>query len=205
MKLSRRHIGFFFACTAVIGPARADIITVDIQAYTDGRDLLIVRGDTLQWDHLDYAAVGRLGGANEPTIISTTLNGSPISTNYNWYPDWPEPPPAEIRYPAYSSIFTGLAPSFPSQNYSASLNVVSARYSLSIYSFPSAANGYALTLDFNDDPPGGAAWYEAKVTIDTSGASPVPESSTWAMIALGFVALGIVGYGSMRKAPAFAA
>jgi hypothetical protein len=150
----------------------------------------------LQWDHLDYAAVGRFGGANEPTIISTTRNGSPILTNYNWYPDWPEPPPAEIRYPAYSSIFTGLIPSFPLQEYSVILDVISARYRLSIYSLPSAANGYALTLDFNDDPPAQAAWYEAKVTIDTSGTGTgtVPEPSTWAMILLGFSGLGCAGH-----------
>jgi hypothetical protein len=191
------NIGCFFA---ISHPALADIITIDVQAQIDGRDLLSIDGNTLQWHHLDYAAVGRYGGNfNEPTIISTTLNGSPVLTNYDWYPEWPEPPPAQIRYRADSSVFTGLMPSLPPHGYGVGLDVVSARDSLSIYSLPSAANNYALTLDFNDDPSGAVAWYEAKVTIDTSGTSPVPELSTWAMMALGLVILGFARYRASRK------
>ena len=198
MNHSPTAIASLAALLATVSPAMADIITIDVQAYIDGRDLLSIDGNTLQWRHLDYAAVGRYGGGNgnEPTIISTTLDGSPILTNYNWYPDWPEPPPAEIRYPAVSSIFLGLTPSLPSSVYGVSLEVVSATNSLSIYSLPSAANNYALTLDFNDDPHGGAAWYEAKVTIDTS---VVPELSTWVMMALGFMALGFRRYRVSRE------
>src|SRR5262249_46783369 len=35
---------------------------IDIKAFIDGRDLLIIKNGTLQWDHLDYAAVGRHNG-----------------------------------------------------------------------------------------------------------------------------------------------
>ena len=33
-------------------------ITLDVTAYVDGRDRLIIKGGTLQWRHFDYAAVG---------------------------------------------------------------------------------------------------------------------------------------------------
>jgi len=204
VKISWLNSGLFFACASLTSPAAADVITLDVRAFTDGRDLLIIRGNSLQWDHLDYAAVGRhsegvIGGRNDPTIISTATNGIPVLTNFNWYPDWPEPPPAEIRYPAYSSVFSGLSPSFPSQDYGVTLDVVSARDQLSIYSLPSAGNGYALTLDFNDDPSGGPVWYEARATINTSGKSAVPEPSTWAMFVLGFFGIGCAARRTMSK------
>jgi hypothetical protein len=68
----------------------SDTITIDIQAFIDGRDQLIIQGNTLQWDHIDYAAVGRYLGANEPTIITTTLNGVTQLNQTDWYPTWPE-------------------------------------------------------------------------------------------------------------------
>ena len=50
-------------------------VTLDVSAYIDGRDDLIIQGNTLQWNHFDFAAPGRLDGVNDPTIITTTLNG----------------------------------------------------------------------------------------------------------------------------------
>ena len=70
--------------------AYANVMRVDIEAMIDGRDLLIIQGDTLQWHHLDYAAVGRHLGANEPTIISTWLGDTLVMDQVNWIPDWPE-------------------------------------------------------------------------------------------------------------------
>jgi hypothetical protein len=184
--------------------AAADIITLDIRAFVDGRDLLIIRGNTLQWDHRDFAAVGRIkmadgSGRNDPTVISTSLNGVAVLADYNWYPEWPEPVPAEIRYPAYSSVFSLLSPDFPLLDYAPSLHVVSARDRLSVNVLPSAANGYAFILDFNDNPSGGAAWYEARITVGGDVVPPptVPEPGTWAMLVTG---LGGIGMASRRSA-----
>ena len=41
--------------------------------------------------------------------------------------------------------------------------------------------------------------------FEVSDASAIPESSTWAMLALGFAALGFVGYRKSRKSISFAA
>lgn len=73
---------------ALSGVAAAATITIDIQAFIDGRSLLIFQGDTMQWHNLDYNAPGRWDG-NRPTIFDTALNGVPQWTDYNWYPDWP--------------------------------------------------------------------------------------------------------------------
>lgn len=197
------------ASTLAVAPASA-AITMNIQAFIDGRDLLVIQGNTMQWHHLDYAAVGRIlhadgSGRNDPTIISTALDGVADLTNYNWYPDWPEPVPAEIRYPAFSSVFTGLSPSFPMQDYHAALSIVTAREHLSIFQQPSAANGYTLVLDFNDDRSGGAVWYEANITLadGPGGGDPppgtVPEPSTWAMLVLGFAGIGVASRRAVRR------
>ena len=76
--------------------ASASSVVLDISAYIDGRDLLIVHGDTLQWHHLDYAAVGRWHGTNQPTIISTSLDSIAQINNMLWVPRWPAAPPDEI-------------------------------------------------------------------------------------------------------------
>jgi hypothetical protein len=136
--------------------AYGNTITYDIDAYIDGQDLLYIQGDTIQWDHLDYAAVGRYGGGNQPTII----NGS------DWYPSWPAVPPDEIRSPAWSSVGT-LAPALPSQDMTVTLDPIFARDSLTISQLPTGANGYTLVLDFNDDVSPGPAWYEGVVTVNT--------------------------------------
>ena len=132
----------------------------------------------MQWHHLDYAAVGRYGGTgNEPTIISTAVNGVP-QTTVDWFPKWPEPAPAQIRYDAYSSVFTGLSPALPFDDMNVSFTSVVSRNYTGIDQLPSISNGYTLILDFNDDPVGGPAWYEVQLTIDLASDGPLPVSAT---------------------------
>ena len=123
------------------------------QAYIDGRDELIIQGNTLQWDHFDFAAPGRLGGVNYPTIITTTLNGVTQMNGVDWIPTWPDPPPDPIRFPAMSSVFTGLTPTIPDTT-DVTLTVITARDSMTIAQLPSASNGFTTLLEFNDDPSG---------------------------------------------------
>ncbi len=208
MKPALLFLSLAAAGALAASPAAASVITIDIRAFTDGRDLLLLQGDTVQWHHLDFAAPGRIhqadgSGRNEPTIISTTLDGAPVLTDTLWYPDWPEPVPAEIRYPAFSSIFTGLSPAIPAESQKVTLTVVSGRDHLGILSLPSAANGYTLTLDFNDNPSGGAVWYEALVTIEPGVTPPpgVPEPGTWALLFAGFGTIGLALRGRDRCAP----
>ena len=58
---------------------------IRVEALIDGRSQLILRDDTAQWFHIDWAAPGRELFRNEPTII----NG------VSWFPIWPDVPDAE--------------------------------------------------------------------------------------------------------------
>ncbi|MGA2265825.1 MAG: PEP-CTERM sorting domain-containing protein [Phycisphaerae bacterium] len=190
------------ALAAAVSAASANItMSLDIRAYTDGRDLLVIQGDTMQWHHLDFAAVGRWGKdiddsnawANEPTILSTTLNGATVMNGYAWLPDWPGHPwPDEIRdEDSFSAVFSSLTPALPATDMTVDLTAIQARSELSIFQYPTAANGYTLILDFNDDDPSGADWYEAKVDINY-----VPEPATLSLLVLG----GLATLGNRRRA-----
>lgn len=172
-------------------PAWALAFTLDIEAYIDGRDWLIIKGDTLQWHHLDYAAVGRHEGNNFPTKITTALMGT-----VDWIPEWAYPPPYEypppneIRFEAYSSIFTGLNPRLPQADGSVrSLSRVSGRADLAIVQYPMAANGWELILEFNDNPYGSpgqyAAWTKARLEI----VDVVPAPATILLMGSGLLIL----------------
>ena len=77
--------------------SHAAAFVVEIEALIDGRDQLIIQGNTLQWHHLRFAAVGRHDGRNEPTVISTQLNGVTIMDGVEWIPQWSAPPPDRIN------------------------------------------------------------------------------------------------------------
>jgi hypothetical protein len=88
--------------TSLMGMNNASAITIQIDAYIDGRDQLIYHNqEVLQWHHFDFAAVGRHydGSGNEPTILDFGYG------LIEWYPSWPEAAPAEIRYEAFSGSY----------------------------------------------------------------------------------------------------
>ena len=143
----------------------SDVTTIEIEALIDGRDLLIIDDDTLQWQHLDFAAVGRHEGRNEPTAISTTLDGVTVMDRVEWFPEWSAPPPDEIRREEFSSIFSGLMPALPPSDFSVSLNAIEARNAITIAEFPSEENDFSIIVDFNDNPIGGSTTYIAELTM----------------------------------------
>jgi hypothetical protein len=131
--------------------------TFTISAVIDGRSQLWMRGNTAQWVHLDFAAPGRLEGANDPTIIIGKA----------WYPAWPDVPDAENRdCGCSSSIFRGVKPSVPDKYVNATLNVIQGRGPVYFTSLPSDVTNRYLTLDFDDDAEPGAALYVVEVTIE---------------------------------------
>jgi uncharacterized repeat protein (TIGR01451 family) len=140
--------------------------TINISAYIDGRSMLIITGDTVQWHHLDWAAPGRHGFVNLPTII----NG------FDWYPQWADVPDAENRWcDCYSSKYENLSPPLPESDMEIELHVIQARHLVSIAQYPAADNDYALILDFNDNPPGGADWYECELDVTVEPPPPPME------------------------------
>src|ERR1700679_305124 len=79
-------------------------ITYDVTGLIDVADLLVIQGSQVQWHHPGSgAAVGRHSGANVATTISSTQDGVTNLDDFAWTPTWPQDPPAEIRYDAYSS------------------------------------------------------------------------------------------------------
>jgi hypothetical protein len=126
---------------------------IRIGASVDGRDRLIIQGETLQWHHFDFAAVGRAGGGNIPTIIEAPGGAGA------WVPTWPLPPPNEIRFEAFSSVFHGLSPALPAEPSHWHATKWFGRGEVRIVEQPSAANTFKLIVEFDDDEPLGGTFY----------------------------------------------
>lgn len=154
----------------------AQLVTLDIGAVIDGRDQLIIQGNTLQWHHFDWAAVGRHWGANAPTTISTALNGIPLMDQMNWIPQWPSLPPHEIRYEAFSSTFSLSGPAITQGYTLVALDILQARLDVNLIQLPTAANDYTTILEFNDNKRPSDSFYEARLTFAT-----IPEPSVAAL------------------------
>ena len=146
-------------------PESGDKIRVlSVQAWIDGRDLLHISPNGLYWHHLDYAAVGRLEGANQPTkILMRSYAG--LSRRAPWHPEW-NCPDWECRdYQTDSSTFRFGLP-LPSKYQLISVGILQERQSITVYQYPSAANGYETIIDFNDDGWGGADWYAIQLVVN---------------------------------------
>ena len=139
-----------------------------------------VRGvETLAAEHGAHRPGDPIECGSSPTLISTTLNGSPVLTNDAWTPTWT----AESG-DVFSSTFTDLSPVLPVSPVSVLLNPIQARGSLTIFQLPTTSNGGGLILDFNDGPEPGSATYEGLLTITTAGTNTTPEPSSYLLVAM---------------------
>lgn len=167
---------FVFALCAIVGlgfiplVARAQSpseITIEIRAAIDGRSQLILRGNTAQWHHFDFAAPGR----HLFTNFSTTING------VDWSPIWPNVPDAENRdCNCFSDVFTGVVPALPAQPMEIGLQILSVDRgnaqceptgTMAIVEFPSPDNNFTTIVEFDDNPQYGSAFYYVKLRIRT--------------------------------------
>ena len=128
-------------------------------AWIDGSDYLHIQGNNVWYVHRNFQYPG-IWAANNPTYV----NGDP------WYPIWPD----NWGYDDYGQrsldTYTNLVPPQPSYEIEITLEVIQARWEISIVQYPSSSNDYTTIVLLNDDPPGGAAWYEFKLSIYT----PIP-------------------------------
>jgi hypothetical protein len=129
--------------------------TLRVEALIDGRSQLILRGNTAQWFHLDWAAPGRHLFRNEPTVI----NG------VGWFPVWPDIPDAENRdCHCYSDVFTGVNPPLPLSDMVVDLRLIQSRQT-SILQLPTADNDFTLIVDFDDGPISDSFQYIVEIDI----------------------------------------
>ncbi len=162
-----------------------------MQAYIDGRSLLIFSGSSLQWQNLAWTVPGKHEGNDFPTIIGSSVNGSTVVEQ--WFPVWPDGETG-VQYSEAFALFALIPPAFAYPGPSitgVSLTVSQARESLTIYQMPGPGNGYTLVLDFNDSGTGGSAWYRGSVTITTSDPASIPEPGTLLLAGAGVALLGL--------------
>lgn len=180
------HIALILFLIGLAVPAAAGTITYDVQAYIDGRSLLIFSGSTLQWHNLSFTVPGKHGGNDFPTTITSTSNSGTVTSQ--WLPNWPGGETGD----QYSDIYTPLIPAFPGASITGvNLTVSQARNSLTIYQMPTSGNGYTLILDFDDEGPGGSAWYRGLVTVTTSDPASIPEPGTLLLAGAGVLLIGL--------------
>jgi hypothetical protein len=185
MKKESRYyrILFFIIITFTQGVASAQTkITYDVTGLIDVADLLVIRGSEVQWHHPGSgAAVGRHSGDKAATTISSTLDGITNLNDFAWIPTWPEDPPAEIRYDAYSSVLDHLTPALPSGNVTVDLSVLSGRGTASIQQFPDATNDWTLIVRFADGAAG-AALLTVHISVELVSLNIVPLDSTHSQV-----------------------
>lgn len=99
------------------------------------------------------AAPGLRNGEN----YATTVNG------VDWFPVWPTDD--ENRSCNCDSTSTTVTP-LANHAQTVVLSTIAGRGTLAIASQPTAANGYTLTVNF-DDPAAKADWYEATIMYAT--------------------------------------
>lgn len=151
------------AATLVLAapPAAAESFVLEIEALIDGRDQLILKGDTLQWHHFDAAAVGRHRGANAPTIVF------PFPGPSEWFPVWSQPPPAEIRWEELSSVLSGLSPAMPTDGVPFALQKNFGRGETHIVQQPNSDNDHTLVIEFDDNIFAGPRYYGILISPDS--------------------------------------
>jgi hypothetical protein len=136
-----------------------------IMAFIGGRSRLSISDYTAQWHHYSLEAPGRFGYSDEPTII----NGM------NWLPAWLDVPD-ELNFDCNcdsEDVFINVSPPLPLTQQTYVIQPISARDSVSIVEQPSTANGYTLTIEFDDTTASGAEWY----IIDIAQSIPAPAIS----------------------------
>ena len=128
--------------------------TIHIEALIDGKSQLILSGNTLQWHHLDYAAPGRHGFREEPTIVNDAT----------WFPIWPNVPNEENRFcDCFSDAFKSVKLTQLKTAESVDVDLIQSRGETEIVQYPSKQNGYTLILEFDDNAIGGSDNYIVEV------------------------------------------
>jgi len=92
-----------------------------------------------------------------------------------WIPDWPLPPPDEIRFEATSSVYSGLNPALPASEMTVGLELLDVRGGARLVEVPSAGNAFTTVLELDDIFWLSSDFYRVRLTF-TPQAVPEPSS-----------------------------
>jgi len=152
-------------CMATMGaPGERCGCPIRIEANIDGRSQLILRENTAQWHHIDFAAPGRL---DDPDFCGHSQLYLPTVINdVEWYPAWPDVPTPENRgCDCESDIYDELVPAIPKSDRTPVLDVIQARYRTQIVQTPNAGNDYTTIIEFDDNPYSCASMYIVELSF----------------------------------------
>ena len=137
---------------------------IRIEADIDGRSQLILRGNTAQWHHIDFAAPGRL---EDPSFCGRPQLYLPTVINdVEWYPVWPDVPSPENRgCDCDSDIYDDIVPAIPNSDRTPVLNVIQGRYRTQIVQAPSSTNDYTTIIEFDDNPYSCSSLYVVELSF----------------------------------------
>ena len=121
-----------------------------VRAEIDGRSELRMQGSFIWWHHYEFEAPG-MWGDDQPTF----LNGG------QWYPLWPQDENAFCD--CDSSKADLLNPPLKSDGTEISIEVISARGTVTIVQQPTAANDFTASVEFSDPLPD-RDWFEVSIS-----------------------------------------
>ncbi len=83
-----------------------------------------------------------------------------------WFPQWPDDPDCENgNCNCFSDMFTAEVVLPNKTPADVMLTPIECRSACSIVVFPEESNGYRLSVEFDDNGPSGAAWYEVLIEL----------------------------------------
>jgi RNA polymerase sigma factor (sigma-70 family) len=124
-----------------------------IQAYIDGRSRLVIRGNTVQWRHYEFAVPGGHGDVARPTVI----NGK------QWFPAWLGIGIGDAIN--VSNLYEKLDPPLPTAAVPVTVKPINARGKISIVQLPADDNQFTLILEFDDATNNGPSMYTAEISF----------------------------------------
>lgn len=133
-------------------------LVIEIEAFIDGHEQLMIWEDLLAWYHFN----GAITGLNEPALVTTYVDGRMLVDHYAWHPDWIYPYSEEEQGSLWHDI---LVPGLPNSITKVTLEPLQSRGSTALAELPSPANDHTLIVDINDDAEG-AAWYKFALIIE---------------------------------------
>jgi len=158
---------------------------LEVTAWIDGYSQLTIQGSTLQWHNLSWTVPGWEPPLSDaPTTLTTADMGA-----VEWHPAW-----TGYTGDQWSDQFTGLNLPLAALDQTVGFTGVVVRHDAFISQQPSASNGYALIVDFDDGPPGGAAYYTVRLDYTPGVVVPVPAT----LALLGPSLLGLAVWGRKR-------